>query len=155
MVEDVVELNLPPFLNLNHVFNVELFYPHFPPLLDTLGVAKNLRHYRAQPWLHYGKLQCIEPWTPRWRAPTSKTYNFNELSTQHNIFTGTSGWPTTRSSRSFPTWYRNLMRWGPLLLKVEKLIHVVIQGHLKNGLDTSNFQVMIFWHTFGSFTMHF
>jgi hypothetical protein len=29
------ELNIPPFLGLHPVFNVDLLRPYFPPLLDT------------------------------------------------------------------------------------------------------------------------
>jgi hypothetical protein len=34
------ELNIPPFLGLHPVFNVDLLRPYFPPLLDTLEVAE-------------------------------------------------------------------------------------------------------------------
>ena len=36
------ELNIPPFLGLHPVFNVDLLRPYFPPLLDTLEVAEQL-----------------------------------------------------------------------------------------------------------------
>ena len=36
------ELNLPPFLGLHPMFNVELLRPYFLPLLDTLEVVEHL-----------------------------------------------------------------------------------------------------------------
>jgi hypothetical protein len=36
------ELNTPPFLGLHLVFNVDLLWPYFPPLLDTLETAQQL-----------------------------------------------------------------------------------------------------------------
>jgi hypothetical protein len=35
-------LNIPPFLGLHPVFNVDLLHPYFPPLLDTSDVAEQL-----------------------------------------------------------------------------------------------------------------
>jgi hypothetical protein len=34
------ELNIPPFLGLHPVFNMDLLRPYFPPLLDTSEVAE-------------------------------------------------------------------------------------------------------------------
>jgi hypothetical protein len=36
------ELNIPPFLVLHPMFNVDLLRPYFPPLLDTSKVAEKL-----------------------------------------------------------------------------------------------------------------
>ena len=36
------ELNIPPFLGLHLVFNVDLLRPYFPPLLDTSEVVEQL-----------------------------------------------------------------------------------------------------------------
>jgi hypothetical protein len=36
------ELNIPPFLGLHPVFNVDRLCPYFPPLLDTSDVAEQL-----------------------------------------------------------------------------------------------------------------
>jgi hypothetical protein len=38
--DNFFELSIPPFLGLHPIFNVELLQPYFPPLLDTLKVAK-------------------------------------------------------------------------------------------------------------------
>jgi hypothetical protein len=38
--DNAFELNIPPFLGLHPVFNMELLWPYFPPLLDTLDVEK-------------------------------------------------------------------------------------------------------------------
>jgi hypothetical protein len=43
------ELNIPPFLGLHPVFNVDLLRPYFPPLLDTLDVAKQLTPTKLKP----------------------------------------------------------------------------------------------------------
>jgi hypothetical protein len=40
--DNAFELNIPPFLGLHPVFNVDLFCPYFPPLLDTSDVAEQL-----------------------------------------------------------------------------------------------------------------
>ena len=42
--ENAFELNLPPFLGVHPVFNVELLKPYFPPLLDIADVAKEINH---------------------------------------------------------------------------------------------------------------
>jgi hypothetical protein len=36
------ELNIPPFLGLHPVFNMDLLRPYFPPLLDTSEIAEQL-----------------------------------------------------------------------------------------------------------------
>jgi hypothetical protein len=36
------ELSIPPFLGLHPVFNVDLSFPYFSPLLDTMEVAEQL-----------------------------------------------------------------------------------------------------------------
>jgi hypothetical protein len=40
MEDNSFELNIPPFLSLHPVFNVDLLRPYFPPLLDTSEVAE-------------------------------------------------------------------------------------------------------------------
>jgi hypothetical protein len=42
-------LNIPPFVGLHPVFNVDLLHPYFPPLLDTLEVAKKLTPIELNP----------------------------------------------------------------------------------------------------------
>jgi hypothetical protein len=37
------ELNIPPFLGLHPLFNVDLLRPYFPPLLDTSKVSEQLK----------------------------------------------------------------------------------------------------------------
>jgi hypothetical protein len=36
------ELNIPPFLGLQPMLNVDLLRPYFPPLLDTSEIAEQL-----------------------------------------------------------------------------------------------------------------
>jgi len=43
------ELNTPPFLGLHPMFNVDLLWPYFPPLLDTLEIAKQLTPTKINP----------------------------------------------------------------------------------------------------------
>jgi hypothetical protein len=43
------ELNIPLFLGLHPVFNMDLLQPYFPPLLDTLEVAKELTQKELNP----------------------------------------------------------------------------------------------------------
>ena len=40
--ENYFELNIPPFLGLHLVFNVDLLQPYFPPLLDTSKIEEQL-----------------------------------------------------------------------------------------------------------------
>jgi hypothetical protein len=42
MRDNYSELNIPPFLVLHPVFNVDILFPYFPPLLDTLEVVEQL-----------------------------------------------------------------------------------------------------------------
>jgi hypothetical protein len=43
MEDNAFKLNIPPFLGLHPVFNVDLPRPYFPPLLDTSDVAEQLK----------------------------------------------------------------------------------------------------------------
>jgi hypothetical protein len=43
MGDNYFELNIPPFLDLHPVFNVNLLHPYFPPLLGRSEVAKQLK----------------------------------------------------------------------------------------------------------------
>jgi hypothetical protein len=43
------ELNIPPFLGLHPVFNVDLLRSYFPPLLDTSEVTKQLTPTELNP----------------------------------------------------------------------------------------------------------
>jgi hypothetical protein len=40
--ENAFELNIPPFLGLHPVFNVDRLQPYFPPLLDTSNMEEQL-----------------------------------------------------------------------------------------------------------------
>jgi hypothetical protein len=42
MGDNSFEINIPPFLGLHPLFNVDLLRPYFPPLLDTSDVAEQL-----------------------------------------------------------------------------------------------------------------
>jgi hypothetical protein len=43
------ELNTPPFLGLHTVFNVDLYLPYFPPLLDTSVILEQLTPKNLNP----------------------------------------------------------------------------------------------------------
>jgi hypothetical protein len=43
MRDNDFELNIPSFLGLHPVFNVDLLRPYFPALLDTLEVVEQLK----------------------------------------------------------------------------------------------------------------
>jgi hypothetical protein len=47
--DNYFELNIPPFLGLHPVFNVDLLRPYFPPLLDTSEVAEQLTPIEIKP----------------------------------------------------------------------------------------------------------
>jgi hypothetical protein len=49
MGDNDFELNIPPFLGLHLVFNVDLLRPYFPPLLDTSEVAEQLTPIELNP----------------------------------------------------------------------------------------------------------
>jgi hypothetical protein len=49
MGDNAFELNIPPFLGLHPVFNVDLLRPYFPPLLDTSKVAEQLTPTELKP----------------------------------------------------------------------------------------------------------
>jgi hypothetical protein len=40
--DNYFDFNIPPFLGLHPVFNVDLLRPYFPPLLETLEIAEQL-----------------------------------------------------------------------------------------------------------------
>jgi hypothetical protein len=49
MGDNSFELNIPPFLGLHPVFNVDLLHPYFPPLLDTSEVVEQLTPTELNP----------------------------------------------------------------------------------------------------------
>jgi hypothetical protein len=49
MGDNTFDLNIPPFLGLHPVFNVDLLRPYFPPLLDTSKVAEQMTPIEINP----------------------------------------------------------------------------------------------------------
>jgi hypothetical protein len=49
MGDNYFEINIPPFLGLHPVFNVDFLHPYFPPLLDTSEVAEQLKPKELNP----------------------------------------------------------------------------------------------------------
>jgi hypothetical protein len=77
MGDNYFELNIPPFLGLHLVFNVDLLHPYFPPLLDTSEVAE---HQQSSTPNAYNRNPVIRLWTHRSRALDSKGSIFIESS---------------------------------------------------------------------------
>ena len=48
--DNAFELNIPPFLGLHPVFNVDRLQPYFPPLLDTSDIAEQLTPIQINPY---------------------------------------------------------------------------------------------------------
>jgi hypothetical protein len=49
MGDNSFELNIPPFLGLHPMFNVDVLRPYFPSLLDTSEVAEQLKPTELNP----------------------------------------------------------------------------------------------------------
>jgi hypothetical protein len=49
MGDNSFDLNIPPFLGLHIVFNVDLLRPYFPPLLNTSDVAEHMTPTKLNP----------------------------------------------------------------------------------------------------------
>jgi hypothetical protein len=93
------ELNIPPFLGLHLMFNVDLLLPYFPPLLDTSEVAKQLTPTEINP--EYNRHPIIKLWKYISRALGNKGSNFIESSKKGNSCTKVGGSPREKFSRYF------------------------------------------------------
>jgi len=49
MGDNAFELNIPPFLGLHPMFNVDRLWPYFPPLLDTSDIVEQLTPTELNP----------------------------------------------------------------------------------------------------------
>ena len=49
MGDNSFELNIPPFLGLHPMFNVDLLQPYFPPLFDTSEIEVQLTPAKINP----------------------------------------------------------------------------------------------------------
>jgi hypothetical protein len=47
--DNYFKLNIPPFLGLHLMFNVDILQPYFPPLLDTSEIAEQLKPTKLNP----------------------------------------------------------------------------------------------------------
>jgi hypothetical protein len=94
------ELNIPPFLGLHPVFNVDLLQPYFPPLLDTSEIEEQMTPTGSTPTA-YNRHLVIILWTNRSRALTNKGSIFIELSKQGISCTKASGSPRAKFSKNF------------------------------------------------------
>lgn len=43
MGDNAFKLSIPPFIGLHLVFNVDHLQPYFPPLLDKLDIAEQMK----------------------------------------------------------------------------------------------------------------
>jgi hypothetical protein len=98
--DNAFELNIPPFLGLHLVFNVDILRPYFPPLLDTSEITEQLTPNSSTPTA-YNMHPMIILWTNRSRELTNKGSNFIELSKQGNSCTKASGSPGAKFNRNF------------------------------------------------------
>jgi hypothetical protein len=94
------ELNIPPFLGMYPVFNVDLFRPYFPPLLDTSEVVEQLTPIDLN--LNYIQQESNDHIVEKSsRELTNKGSNFIELSKQGNSCTKASGSLGSKFNRNF------------------------------------------------------
>jgi hypothetical protein len=100
MGDNALQLNIPPFLGLYPVFNVDLLHPYFPPLLDTSEVAEQLTPTELNP-IAYNRHPMIILWTHRSRALDIKGSIFIESSKQGSSCTKASGSPGAKFRRNF------------------------------------------------------
>jgi hypothetical protein len=49
MGDNVFKLNIPPFLGPHQMFNMDIFCPYFPPLLDTSEVEEKMTPIEINP----------------------------------------------------------------------------------------------------------
>jgi hypothetical protein len=77
MGDNTFELNIPSFLSLHPVFNVDLLHPYFPPLLDTSEVAEKLTPTELNP-IAYNMNPMIIFWTHISRELNNKGSSFIE-----------------------------------------------------------------------------
>ena len=123
------ELSIPPFLVLHPVFNVDLLWPYFPPLMDTSNVVEQLTPTELNPKTAWNKPQPIGLWTHRSRTPVNRRCSYIELLKQANSFTRESGSPRTKFNKSFLISWRNSVQWGQLLPKGRGMIQEDIGCH--------------------------
>jgi hypothetical protein len=77
--DNAFDLNIPPFLVLHPVFNVDLLRPYFPPLLDTSEIAEQLTPTELNPeCMEYESTDYI--WTHRSRELSNIGSKFIGLS---------------------------------------------------------------------------
>jgi hypothetical protein len=94
------EINIPPFLGLHRVFNVDLLRPYFPPLLDTSKVAEQLTPTELN-------LDCLQQASNdqivdrHIKGTRQQRIIFIELSKQGSSCTKASGSPGAKFSRNF------------------------------------------------------
>jgi hypothetical protein len=90
------ELNIPPFLGLHPMFNVDLLRPYFPPLLDTTEVAEQLKPIDINPKYIYKRHALIILWTHISRELDIKRSIFIELSKHGHSYTKANGSPRAK-----------------------------------------------------------
>jgi hypothetical protein len=128
MGDNAFELNIPPFLGLHPVFNMDLLHPYFPPLLDTSEVVEQLTPIELNPTTynrHPMIILCID----RSRALDNKGSSFIESSKQGSSCTKASGSPGAKFSRNFLILWGTSTQWRPFLPKEGGLIQMDIGGH--------------------------
>ena len=103
MGDNAFELSIPPFLGLHPVFNVDLLYPYFPPLLDTSEISEKLIPIKLNPdCMEHATIYCIMA-----REPTNRGLNSIRWSKQGNYSTRENGSPRVKFNKSSPIWWGN------------------------------------------------
>ena len=133
MGENSCELNVPPFLGLHPVFNVDHLRPYFPPLLDTSNIAEQLTptELNTNCTKQATTDQIKDTWIKHTHQQNIQLYRVVKVGQLLHQASGSLG---TKFSKSFLISWRNSMQWGPLLPKGGGIIQVDIGGHLPSPL---------------------
>jgi hypothetical protein len=98
--DNAFELNIPPFLGLHLVFNMDLLRPYFPPLLDTSEIEEQMTPTELNPnYIQHASIDHIVDKISR--ALASKGSSFIKLSKQGSSCTKASGSLGAKFSRNF------------------------------------------------------
>ena len=130
MGDNSFEFNIPPFLGLHPIFNVDLLWPYFPTLFDTSKIAEQLTPTKL-------KTDCIQhasndqimdthiKGTWQWRIQLYWVIKEGQLLHQGKWLT------QGQIQQKFPHLMGGLneMEWIPLLPNEGDLIQVDISGH--------------------------
>jgi hypothetical protein len=122
------ELNIPPFLGLHLVFNVDLLRPYFPPLLDTSEIANQLTPIELKPeFMEHASIYHIVD--IQFKGTHQQNLMLYRVVKAGQLLTKASGSPRAKLNKNFPIWWGKSRQWRPFLPKEGGLIQVDIDGH--------------------------